>query len=65
MNKDQIKGKAKEVGGKIQEKAGEVVGSSKQQAEGLAKQAEGKMQKKVGDVKEAVKDTAKDNRGNR
>jgi uncharacterized protein YjbJ (UPF0337 family) len=65
MNKDQIKGKAKEVGGKIQEKAGEVVGSSKQQAEGLANQAEGKMQKKVGDVKEAVKDTAKDNRGNR
>jgi uncharacterized protein YjbJ (UPF0337 family) len=62
MNKDQIKGKAKEVGGKIQEKAGEVVGSSKQQAEGLAKQAEGKVQKKVGDVKEAVKDS---NRGNR
>jgi uncharacterized protein YjbJ (UPF0337 family) len=63
MNKDQIKGKAKEVGGKIQEKAGEVVGSSKQQAEGLANQAEGKMQKKVGDVKETVKDTT--NRGNR
>jgi uncharacterized protein YjbJ (UPF0337 family) len=60
MNKDQIKGKAKEVGGKIQEKAGEVVGSSKQQAEGLANQAEGKVQKKVGDVKDAVKD-----RGNR
>jgi uncharacterized protein YjbJ (UPF0337 family) len=63
MNKDQVKGKAKEVGGKIQEKAGEVVGSSKQQAEGLANQAEGKMQKKVGDVKDAVKDTS--NRGNR
>ena len=60
MNKDQVKGKAKEVGGKIQEKAGEVVGSSKQQAEGLANQAEGKVQKKVGDVKDAVKD-----RGNR
>jgi uncharacterized protein YjbJ (UPF0337 family) len=64
MNKDQVKGKAKEVGGKIQEKAGEVVGSSKQQAEGLANQAEGKMQKKVGDAKEAVKNTVKD-RGNR
>ncbi|HEX9172879.1 MAG TPA: CsbD family protein [Telluria sp.] len=63
MNKDQIKGKAKDIGGKIQEKAGEVTGSSKQQAEGLANQAEGKMQKKVGDVKEAVKDTT--NRGNR
>ena len=63
MNKDQVKGKAKDIGGKIQEKAGEVVGSSKQQAEGLAKQAEGKMQKKVGDLKETVKDTT--NRGNR
>jgi uncharacterized protein YjbJ (UPF0337 family) len=60
MNKDQVKGKAKEVGGKIQQKAGEVTGSSKQQAEGLANQAEGKVQKKAGDVKDAVK-----NRGNR
>jgi uncharacterized protein YjbJ (UPF0337 family) len=63
MNKDQVKGKAKEVGGKIQQKAGEAVGSSKQQAEGLAKQAEGKVQKKVGDAKDAVKDST--NRGNR
>jgi uncharacterized protein YjbJ (UPF0337 family) len=28
MNKDQVKGKAKEVGGKIQEEAGKLVGSS-------------------------------------
>ena len=55
MNKDQVKGKAKDVGGKIQQKVGEAVGSSKQQAEGLAKQAEGKTQKNVGDVKEIAK----------
>jgi len=55
MNKDQVKGKAKDIGGKIQQKAGEAVGSSKQQAEGLAKQAEGKTQKNVGDVKEIAK----------
>jgi uncharacterized protein YjbJ (UPF0337 family) len=61
MNKDQVKGKAKDIGGKIQEQVGKVVGSSKQQAEGLAKQAEGKVQEKAGDVKEIVKD----NRGNR
>lgn len=55
MNKDQVKGKAKEVGGKIQQKVGEAVGSSKQQAEGLQNQAEGKVQKNVGDVKEIAK----------
>jgi len=55
MNKDQVKGKAKEVGGKVQQKVGEAVGSSKQQAEGLSNQAEGKVQKNVGDVKEIAK----------
>ena len=64
MNKDQVKGKAKDIGGKIQEEVGKVVGSNKQQAEGLSKQAEGKVQKKAGDVKEAAKDIVKD-RGNR
>lgn len=55
MNKDQVKGKAKDVGGKIQQKVGEAVGSRQQQAEGLSNQAEGKAQKKVGDVKEIAK----------
>jgi uncharacterized protein YjbJ (UPF0337 family) len=62
MNKDQIKGKAKEIGGKIQQEAGELVGSSEQQAKGLNKQAEGKLQKGLGDAKEAVKDITKGNR---
>lgn len=60
MNKDQIKGKAKDVGGKIQEKVGKAVGSSEQQAKGLANQTEGKVQEKVGDVKDVVT-----NKGNR
>ena len=60
MNKDQVKGKAKEVGGKIQEKAGDAVGSSEQKVKGMKNQAEGNIQQKAGDVKEAVK-----NRGNR
>lgn len=55
MNKDQVKGKAKEIGGKVQQKVGEVVGSRQQQSEGLSNQAEGKAQKKVGDVKEIAK----------
>lgn len=59
MNKDQVKGAAKDIGGKIQEEAGKLVGSNEQQAKGLANQAEGKLQQKVGDLKEAVKDSSK------
>ena len=61
MNKDQVKGKAKEVGGKIQETVGKAVGSSEQQAKGLNKQAEGKLQKGIGDAKEVVKDLGNKN----
>jgi uncharacterized protein YjbJ (UPF0337 family) len=59
MNQDQIKGKAKDIGGKIQEEVGKVVGSSEQQAKGLGKQVEGKVQEKTGDLKDAI------DRGNR
>ena len=59
MNKDQVKGAAKDLGGKIQEKAGKLVGNQEQQAKGLANQVEGKTQQKVGDLKEAVKDATK------
>jgi uncharacterized protein YjbJ (UPF0337 family) len=62
MNKDQVKGKAKDIGGKIQEEVGKVVGSNKQQAEGLANQAEGKVQEKVGDAKEVIRDSTRGNR---
>jgi uncharacterized protein YjbJ (UPF0337 family) len=56
MNKDQVKGVAKEIGGKIQQDAGKLVGNKTQQAKGLGHQVEGKVQKGVGDLKEAVKD---------
>lgn len=59
MNKDQVKGVARDVAGKVQEKAGKLVGSKEQQAKGLSKQVSGKVQKAVGDVKEAAKDLAK------
>jgi uncharacterized protein YjbJ (UPF0337 family) len=54
MNEDQIKGKAKDIGGKIQEGVGNALGSSEQQAKGLNKQVEGKVQEKVGDAKDIV-----------
>lgn len=56
MNEDQIKGTAKDIGGKIQEEAGKITGSKEEQAKGLANQAEGKLQKNVGDAKEKLKD---------
>jgi uncharacterized protein YjbJ (UPF0337 family) len=68
MNSDQIKGKAKDIGGKIQEEVGKVTGSSEQQAKGLGNQAAGKVQEKYGDVKDSVNDSLnKDSidRGNR
>lgn len=55
MNKDQIKGVAKEFTGKIQETAGKIVDSKTQQAKGLHKQFEGKTEKAYGDAKEKLK----------
>jgi uncharacterized protein YjbJ (UPF0337 family) len=59
MNKDQVKGVAKSVAGKVQQHAGRLVGSKEQQIKGLSKQISGKAQKVVGDVKEAVEDLKK------
>jgi uncharacterized protein YjbJ (UPF0337 family) len=59
MNKDQVKGAAKDVAGKVQEEAGKLIGSKKQQIKGLSKQIAGKAQKGVGDVKQAVEDLKK------
>lgn len=56
MNKDQAKGTAKTLAGKVQERAGKLVGSKEQQAKGLEKQAVGKAQKHGGDAKEALDD---------
>jgi len=59
MNKDQVKGVAKDVAGKVQEQAGKLVGSKEQQVKGLSKQISGKVQKGVGDVKQSVEDFKK------
>jgi uncharacterized protein YjbJ (UPF0337 family) len=54
MNPDQVKGKAKEITGKVQQKVGEVTGSPGQRLKGIARQVEGKVQKGVGNATEAV-----------
>lgn len=59
MNKDQVKGKAKEVAGKIQETFGDAINSPEQKLKGLVKQVKGKVQKGFGDTKQAVDEAAK------
>jgi uncharacterized protein YjbJ (UPF0337 family) len=59
MNKDQVKGVAKNIAGKVQEEAGKLVGSKEQQIKGLGKQISGKAEKSYGDAKEVVKNANK------
>jgi len=54
MNRDQVKGTAKDIGGKAQRKFGEVTGSTDQQVKGIAKQVEGKVQRGAGDAEQAA-----------
>ena len=44
MNKDQVKGTAKDIAGKVQEEAGKLTGDKEQQAKGLGKQEGGRRQ---------------------
>ena len=57
-----MKGTAKDIAGKLQQRAGKLVGSRKQQAKGLAKQISGKLQKGVGDATEVIEDIGKSRR---
>ena len=54
MNRDQVKGTAKDVTGKVPRKVGELTGNNRQQAKGAAKQVEGKVQKGLGNVEQAL-----------
>jgi uncharacterized protein YjbJ (UPF0337 family) len=56
MNKDQIKGQANEVDGKIKEVTGKVVGDKKLEVKGSAQGHVGQAQKKLGEVKQDAKD---------
>lgn len=60
MNKDQVRGVAKIVAGKVQEEAGNLIGSPEQIVKGVTKQVAGKAQKGRGDVKKTIKDFNKD-----
>jgi uncharacterized protein YjbJ (UPF0337 family) len=59
MNKDQVKGRAKEAEGKMQEVAGKIVGSKHQEVKGNVKKNLGELQAKFGDLKQNLKDSQK------
>jgi uncharacterized protein YjbJ (UPF0337 family) len=55
-DEDQIKGKAKDIGGKVKEEVGDATGNDEMKRDGQADQVKGKVQKGVGDVKDKLKD---------
>jgi uncharacterized protein YjbJ (UPF0337 family) len=55
MNKDELKGKAKDIVGGVQRHAGRLTGDKESEAKGAAKQVAGKVQNAWGKVKDAVK----------
>ncbi|TFF19075.1 CsbD family protein [Jiella endophytica] len=56
VDKNEIKGAAKELGGKVKSAAGRATGDREMEADGKLDQVEGKTQKNYGKVKDAVKD---------
>jgi len=54
MNRDQVKGTANDVAGKVQRKVGEKTGDLGDQVKGAGRQIAGKVQKAVGDVEHEV-----------
>jgi uncharacterized protein YjbJ (UPF0337 family) len=59
INKEQIEGRAKEMGGKLQEEFGKVTGNKTQEAKGTINKAVGAGQAKLGDVAEQAKNASK------
>jgi uncharacterized protein YjbJ (UPF0337 family) len=55
VNKDQVKGLAKQAKGSVKEAAGKATGNRQTQAEGTAEKIAGKIQKGYGDAKEKIK----------
>ncbi len=59
MDKDRVKGKVKDIAGRVQRQAGEWTGNEDDQIKGAAKQVEGKVQNAWGKVKDAVNNSPK------
>jgi uncharacterized protein YjbJ (UPF0337 family) len=55
MNKDHIKGAAKEVAGEAEKQVGKVTGSKSLEEKGIQHKTEGKIDKAAGTVKDALR----------
>jgi len=55
MDKDRIKGSAKEAKGKVKEVAGKVLGDSKLKSEGKGDEVKGKVQNAIGGIKDTLR----------
>jgi uncharacterized protein YjbJ (UPF0337 family) len=55
MDKDRIKGSAKQVKGAVKETAGKILGDAKLVNEGVADKATGKLQNAVGGLKDTLR----------
>lgn len=60
MNKDQVKGIAKEATGEVKEQVGKALDDDSMRIKGHAKEFEGKAQKKLGDLKEVAREDMDD-----
>ena len=58
MDENRIKGAATNIGGKVKDTAGGLLGDSKTQAEGKADQASGQVQNAYGSAKDVVREGA-------
>jgi uncharacterized protein YjbJ (UPF0337 family) len=60
MDKDRVKGAAKQVTGKIKESVGKLTGDTKTESEGMYDQAEGKAQNTAGGIKDKAREVLDD-----
>lgn len=62
MDKDRIKGKVEDIGGQVQQQAGEWTDDEKTQAEGLKHQVKGKARNLAGKMKDAGREAMQETR---
>ena len=60
MDKDRMKGKIRDIAGRVERQAGEWTGDSEAQVKGAANQVAGKAQNAWGKTKDAAKEAAND-----
>ena len=58
MDENRVKGSATDIGGKVKDAAGGLLGDSKMQAEGKADQASGQLQNAYGSAKDTLREGA-------